>query len=180
MSKVYTVAPGTDDERKLRVEVNEENPNRFIVTLDLGTEHEKTVELDAKKLPSGAYHVLWGNRSLELDLFADEDNWTVSLDGQSRELLLLNDRKLAMRRSKGGAAGADGPDLNTPMAGKIVKYLVDSGDTVEAGQGVVIVEAMKMENELKAHRDGTVTDICAEEGAAVEVGATLLRIEADE
>ena len=43
MSKVYTVAPGTDDERKLRVEVSEENPDRFLVTLDLGTEHEKTV-----------------------------------------------------------------------------------------------------------------------------------------
>lgn len=178
MGKIYTVAPGTDDERKVAVDLISDEPPRFAVTLDHGEENARTVELDARRLPSGAYHVMWGARSLEVDLYDDNDTWTVEVAGQSRELLLLDRRKLAMRRSGAGGGGADGPELNTPMAGKVVKYLVAVGDTVEQGQGVVIVEAMKMENELKAHRAGTIGSLDAAAGDAVEVGATLLHIEA--
>ncbi len=180
MGKIFTVSPGADDERKVAVELVSEDPPRFSVTLDQGTDTARTVELDARRLPSGAYHVMWGARSLEVDLFASEDTWTVEVAGQTRQMLLLDQRKLAMRRSGGGGAGADGPELHTPMAGKIVKYLVEVGDQVTQGQGVVIVEAMKMENELKAHRDGTVASLGADAGSAVEVGETLLRIEDDE
>jgi biotin carboxyl carrier protein len=180
VGKIFTVSPGSDDERKIAVDLISEDPPRFSVTLDHGADNARTVELDARKLPSGAYHVMWGSRSLEVDLFDRNDTWTVEVAGQTREFLLLDQRKLAMRSSKGGGAGADGPELHTPMAGKIVKYLVAVGDEVEEGQGVVIVEAMKMENELKAHRAGTVSELGADVGVAVEVGEKLLRIEVEE
>ena len=61
-----------------------------------------------------------------------------------------------------------------PMPGKVVRVLVKAGDTVRARQPVVVVEAMKMENELRADREGTVAEIHAHEGASVEAGALLV------
>ena len=63
------------------------------------------------------------------------------------------------------------------MAGKVVKVLAPKGTTVTAGQGLLIVEAMKMENELKSPRDGTVTEVSVSEGQAVEAGEPLATLE---
>ncbi len=76
------------------------------------------------------------------------------------------------------SAGADGPArLAAPMPGKVVKLLVAVGQAVQARQGLVVVEAMKMENELRAARDGVVREILVAEGASVEAGAPLVVIE---
>jgi biotin carboxyl carrier protein len=63
------------------------------------------------------------------------------------------------------------------MPGKVVRILVKAGDTVRARQAVVVVEAMKMENELRADRDGTVAEIYTREGMSVEAGALLVVIQ---
>ncbi|HEY5675844.1 MAG TPA: biotin/lipoyl-containing protein, partial [Myxococcales bacterium] len=63
--------------------------------------------------------------------------------------------------------------ISAPMPGKVVKVLVKVGDEVKDGQGLVVVEAMKMENELKSPKAGKVTELHAVEGAAVESGAKL-------
>jgi biotin carboxyl carrier protein len=63
------------------------------------------------------------------------------------------------------------------MAGKVIKVLVKPGDTVAARQGVVVVEAMKMENELRSPRDGMVAEVKVAEGASVDAGAVLVVIE---
>ncbi len=71
-----------------------------------------------------------------------------------------------------------GPIASTaPMPGKVVKLLVSAGDQVTARQGVVVVEAMKMENELRAGRAGIVREVLVAEGASVEAGTPLLVIE---
>jgi biotin carboxyl carrier protein len=67
--------------------------------------------------------------------------------------------------------------LTAPMPGKVVRVLVKQGQTVEEGQGLVVVEAMKMENELKSPKAGTVTEVFAREGLAVEANAKLLTVE---
>lgn len=77
---------------------------------------------------------------------------------------------------KVGISGGEGK-LNAPMPGKILKVLVNSGDTVSLGDPVVILEAMKMENELKSPVDGTVTGIHVTEGQSVEKNILLLEIE---
>jgi pyruvate carboxylase subunit B len=63
------------------------------------------------------------------------------------------------------------------MPGKVVRVLVKAGDTVKARQGLVVVEAMKMENELRAARDGRVRDVMVTEGQSVDAGAALAIIE---
>ncbi len=82
------------------------------------------------------------------------------------------------RRPAGDGAAATGPQrLVAPMPGKIVRILVQVGDTVVARQGLVVVEAMKMENELRAARDGRVKEVHVAEGAPVEAGRLLLVVE---
>ena len=77
-----------------------------------------------------------------------------------------------------GAAAAEGPQrVTSPMPGKIVKVLVKPGDKVDARQGLVVVEAMKMENELRARAAGTVTEVRVTEGSSVEAGAILVVLE---
>jgi biotin carboxyl carrier protein len=80
--------------------------------------------------------------------------------------------------AKGGVLAGAGPQrVTAPMPGKIVRVLVEPGDEVKARQGVVVVEAMKMENELRAARDGRVKEVHVAEGALVEAGRLLAVIE---
>ena len=82
------------------------------------------------------------------------------------------------RRKDEAAHGVDGPQrILAPMPGKIVRLLVKTGEAVRARQPLVVVEAMKMENELRARGDGTVSRIHVQEGASVEAGALLVVLE---
>jgi biotin carboxyl carrier protein len=80
--------------------------------------------------------------------------------------------------SDGAAGGAGRAVIVAPMPGKVVRVLVAAGDDVEAGDGIVVVEAMKMQNELKAPRTGRVSAIHVQENESVVAGATLAVIEA--
>ena len=77
-----------------------------------------------------------------------------------------------------GQPGVSGPQrVTAPMPGKIVRLLVKTGDQVKARQGLVVVEAMKMENELRAARDGRVREVSVAEGQSVDAGAVLLVVD---
>jgi len=86
----------------------------------------------------------------------------------------IDGRRRWGRREESGAAGGGPQRIAAPMPGKVVRVLVRPGDLVHARQPLVVIEAMKMENELRAARDGTVTDVPAREGASVEAGALLV------
>jgi len=82
------------------------------------------------------------------------------------------------RRRDAGAAHGSGPQrVLAPMPGKVVRVLVKPGDAVQPRQGLVVVEAMKMENELRAARAGCVREVAVAEGQSVEAGATLIVVE---
>ena len=85
----------------------------------------------------------------------------------------------ASRFGRGGAAAeaAGTQQVLAPMPGKVVKVLVKAGDEVKARQGLVVVEAMKMENELRSPKDGRVSDVLVAEGASVEAGRLLVVVE---
>ena len=100
---------------------------------------------------------------------------TVHVDGAPVEVSINQ-----MRRAGAAAAhSADGGPqrMTAPMPGKIVKLLVKPGDKVQARQGVIVVEAMKMENELRALAAGTVSEVRVTEGTSVEAGAILVILE---
>jgi biotin carboxyl carrier protein len=100
--------------------------------------------------------------------------WRVHVNGLAVPAAL---RTSAHRlRGHGGGAGGDGRVV-APMPGRVVKVLVAPGAAVEARQGLVVVEAMKMENELRAPRAGTVREVRVAEGASVEAQTVLVVIE---
>jgi biotin carboxyl carrier protein len=95
--------------------------------------------------------------------------------GTTQVPVALNGRR--RRRDEAGQAGAGPQRLVAPMPGKIVRVSVKPGEAVRARQTIVVIEAMKMENELKAARDGTVAELHAREGASVDAGALLVVIQ---
>ena len=82
----------------------------------------------------------------------------------------------ARSRKKGGGAAVSGDAVAAPMQGTVVKVAVEEGQEVAAGDLVVVLEAMKMENPVTAHKDGVVTGLTIEAGAAVTQGTVLLEL----
>jgi biotin carboxyl carrier protein len=97
--------------------------------------------------------------------------------GATAVTVTLNGRRRWGRKDDGAGTGSGPQRLVAPMPGKVVRVLVKTGDQVTARQPVVVVEAMKMENELRAGRGGTVAEILAREGMSVDAGALLLVIQ---
>jgi biotin carboxyl carrier protein len=104
---------------------------------------------------------------------------TVHVNGRAVTAVVGTSRGSWARRSQdAGTGGGAGPrSVTAPMPGKVVRVLVKTGDLVTARQGLVVVEAMKMENELRASKAGTVADVKVSEGASVEAGTVLMVIE---
>jgi biotin carboxyl carrier protein len=123
----------------------------------------------------GVYSILWSGRSYEARVERNAGGMTVSVNGICCEVRISDPRRW---RGRGGAAAGGGRQLVTAlMPGKVVRLLVQAGDAVDAGQGVAVVEAMKMQNEMKAQRPGKVVSVTVREGAAVAAGETLVVIE---
>jgi glutaconyl-CoA/methylmalonyl-CoA decarboxylase subunit gamma len=89
----------------------------------------------------------------------------------------LDGRRRSDRKDDGRVAGSGPQRLLAPMPGRVVRVLVNTGDSVRPRQPVVVVEAMKMENELRTTRGGTVAEIHAREGMSVDAGALLIVIQ---
>ena len=100
------------------------------------------------------------------------------LDGRTIPVQIRPAGSFGRQNKAGAGAQTTGPQrVVAPMPGKVVRVLVKPGDDVKARQGLVVVEAMKMENELRAARDGRVRDVAVAEGQSVDAGAVLLVVE---
>lgn len=105
-------------------------------------------------------------------------DFDVHLDGLTIPVQIRPAGSFGRQKRAGSAASATGPQrITAPMPGRVVRVLCKPGDDVTARQGLVVVEAMKMENELRAARDGRVRDVAVAEGQSVDAGAVLLVIE---
>ena len=158
--------------RRRLVEI-ERRDDRLTVRLD-----GQPVGVEATALPGGRWSLrLPGSgRQHEVVILSRPDGRGLEalVDGLSVPVRVSSGTAVAR---KAGAHG-EGPDrVTAPMPGKVVKLLVSAGDQVTARQGVVVVEAMKMENELRAGRAGIVREVLVVEGASVEAGTPLLVIE---
>lgn len=103
--------------------------------------------------------------------------WTITVGRDRFTADAVDERTRAIREMSGGADAEAEKTVAAPMPGLVVKIEVEVGQAVRAGQGVVVVEAMKMENELKAPADGVVSKILVQERQTVEKGATLIVLE---
>ena len=104
-----------------------------------------------------------------------EDCAWVTIQGRRFRVAITDPRRWSTKKAT--AHGQDRENIIAPMPGKIVRVLVKPGDRVESGQGILVVEAMKMQNEMKAHRAGRIAALPAREGETVSAGAILATIE---
>ena len=105
-------------------------------------------------------------------------DFDVHLDGKTIPVQIRPAGSFGRQQKAGPGTQAAGPQrVTSPMPGKVVRVLVKPGDNVKARQGLVVVEAMKMENELRAARDGRVRDVAVAEGQSVDAGASLMVVE---
>ncbi len=123
----------------------------------------------------GVYSVLVDGRSYEARIEQSDSRLVVFIDGYRFEIEVHDPRRWSRKTGRQGMEGR--LNVAAPMPGKIVRLLVSAGDTVAAGQGVLVVEAMKMQNEMKAPKAGRVVSLSAREGATVAAGEVLATIE---
>ena len=143
-------------------------------------------ELDAAtqwtQLGPRTWSVLTGGHryKVECEKAPDAEGHAVfRINGVRRAVRILDERaKLLEKMGMSVKPGAASGDIAAPMPGKVLQVLVKEGDVVEEGQPLVVLEAMKMENVIKAAANGTVSAVQAVEGQAVEKGALLVGFEA--
>jgi biotin carboxyl carrier protein len=147
-----------------------ESPGLWTVRLD-----GEPVEADACLLRPGVLSLLIGSRSHRIVLDADPSDPAFYLGPQRIPYRVEDPRSLRSRRRH---TGPDGPAvLKASMPGRVVRVLVEKGQQVAAHQAIVVIEAMKMQNELKSPREGRVVHLYAIPGATVASGDTLAIIE---
>ena len=123
------------------------------------------------------YTLLVDGRSFEAHVSEDDDLFKVLIQGTLYTAEVIDEREKRLREAGGEIATANGDYvLDAPMPGLVVKLPVKVGDRVETGDVLVILESMKMQNELKSPQEGTVSEVYVEEGASVEKRDTLMVI----
>ena len=143
---------------------------------------DRHYSLQVRELTSGEYLLISGSDIYKCRVSghgsspAAGQSFAVVLRGRTYEVTLVDPKRLRSGQSA-GAHHAGAAEIVSPMPGKIVRVLVRTGDKVEAGAGIIVVEAMKMQNEMKAPKAGIVVSINAEDGATVNAGDVLAVVE---
>ena len=153
--------------RTFRVEVRGKD-GRYSVRID-----ERPLEVDCEESADGFMSLLIDGRSHEAALERRPGGYTVALRGGTAIVDLAPPSSAGAPR--GGASVA--ARLTAPMPGRVIRVLVEPGQEVRSAEGLVVMEAMKMENELRSPRAGRVSEVHAREGQAVETGALLVVVE---
>jgi biotin carboxyl carrier protein len=186
---IAAISPGGVPARTYRVEILRDPESGHLVCRLDGA----PLPLDVAAPERGVLSLLFEGRSYEVRLdrangarpgagggngsqAAASGELNISVGGRAYRAEVRDPRSLRARRIRSGAA--EGPrKITAPMPGKVVRILAPEGAAVEAGQGVLVIEAMKMQNEMKSPTKGTVARIAHGEGATVNPGDTLAVIE---
>jgi biotin carboxyl carrier protein len=151
---------------------------------------EARASADVREVEPGVYSVLIAGRNYEVKIEPgpaavvgqarsgageSASDCFASVRGRRYAIHVNDPRRLAHRKASIESVGRQ--RVTSPMPGKIVRVLVREGDTVTAGQGIVVVEAMKMQNEIRSPKDGLVVALHVDEGSAVAGGDTLAEVE---
>ena len=135
-------------------------------------------ELEARETEAGALLLIVGGRVYECRADAQQQGGAREVQvGEELYQVTLIDLKRLRSASGAGAAAGGRVQIKASMPGKVGRLLVEAGATVEAGDGLVIVEAMKMQNELKSPKSGKVVEIHTQMGATVNAGEVLITVE---
>jgi biotin carboxyl carrier protein len=144
---------------------------QLLVTID-----GRAVPVNLARVDSHLLSLIVDGRSIEIATApASGGGLSISVDATPVVASVDSGRRWRRKDDHGGAGGPQ--RITAPMPGKVVRVLVKPGDAVRARQPLVVVEAMKMENELRALRDGRVADVHAREGQSVDAGTLLIVVQ---
>jgi biotin carboxyl carrier protein len=142
----------------------------------LSIDGEPAVHIEAQALRPGVLSLHIAGKSYRCVLEESAEGTAIHLAGKRLLYRVDDPRSLKSRRSRHG--GTEGPKpVIAPMPGRVVRVLASIGDAVEAHQGIVVIEAMKMQNELKSPKAGKVIQIRVEAGGTVAAGDVLAVVE---
>lgn len=173
----------TADNEEHRVIVDDLDKEDGIYSVEL---NGKKYRVDAHTMPSQIVTALIDNKSYDLDVDDKDHQSSDPLDGRLSirvrgrvvRLEMLEERRNKIKNTQCSKFAQSGNlQITSPMPGKVLRYLVKEGEEVQEGQGVVVMEAMKMENELQAPQAGIVRSLCAQVGSAVNSGTLLVTFE---
>jgi biotin carboxyl carrier protein len=162
---IYEVAIG-ETSREIEVLAKDDG---FMVRVD----DQEPVFVDVRAPAKHVLSVLCDGLSYEVGVKRESHTWSVDIYGSAHEVDVQDPRRKALSLAGGSEQGL----LKTAMPGRIVRLLVAVGDKVSKGDPIIVVEAMKMENEMKAPTEGVIKAIYGSEGQAVEAGAALILVE---
>ncbi|MCB0389692.1 MAG: acetyl-CoA carboxylase biotin carboxyl carrier protein subunit [Bdellovibrionales bacterium] len=160
------------------INVREERKN-WIVSIkpEQGEWERHVIPKEDYQVFDNAITFIYKQTSYLVDVLSKGINYEVYTRGSYRTLELFNDEMLLHESLKGRKGLGGGNTLGSGMPGKIVKVMVKEGDEVKEGDPILIMEAMKMENEMRASRDAKIKKIHVKPGDSVEGGATLVTYE---
>jgi biotin carboxyl carrier protein len=133
----------------------------------------RPVDVDVAEIAPNALSILLEGQSFEISVTPSADGKLVVQTGAHEFTAEVIDPRAWSGRRHGGAEAEGRQQIQAPMPGKVVRVLVKEGEHVEAGQGLLVVEAMKMQNEIRSPKSGTVERVLTTEGQAVNAGDTL-------
>lgn len=166
----YEVSQG---EESFSVEIRETGSHVYELSVDGGP----VVRVDAYKTPRTIYSILIGERQYEGSVDEREDGMLdIHVGTGSFEFQVIDERR-KMLASAAPAVATGRQVLRSQMAGRIVRVLVEVGTPVDLDQGLLVIEAMKMENELRSPIEGVVAEVSVAEGDTVETDALLIVID---
>ena len=167
----YEITIG-DQTRAIDIERTAQDDVRGLSTWRIAVDGGDAVEVESCRPVPDVLSLLVGGGTWEAGLVRTDEGFDVELIGVRHETSVVDPRRKALRL----AGGASGGSIITKMPGRIVAILVEEGQQVEKGQPVIIVEAMKMENQLKATQAGTVSRILVSAGDLVEAKTVLVEL----
>ncbi len=166
--------------KKYKVEVNESKTHWHVKLQAAG---EKPEVFDISKIDytefDDAISFIFNGKSYMLDVVSSKDGYTIFTGNSYRNVTIHNDESLLHESLKAGSTMGDADKLSAGMPGKISKIFVQVGQKIASGKPILIMEAMKMENEMRAINDCVIKEIHVKEGASVESGAVLVTFEAN-
>ncbi len=159
-------------EQSYTVDIEETGKSVYRISVD-GNEFL----VDGKKTGRTNYSLIVDNRSFEIEVDNTDDEYRVLVDGRNYRIHMVDERRVRIGSAQSALELQGRQNVSVPMPGKIVAILVGEGDAVEKGQGLVIVEAMKMENEVRSPIAGAVKEIKVKPGDTVGAGDVVAVIE---
>jgi biotin carboxyl carrier protein len=153
--------------RSVEIIPSADKTSRIVMTID-----GRQVEADAVKIAPSVYSIILNGRSFEVRRESDAAGPLFHIGGSKYRVEITDPR--SWRRERSAGINPSGPQqIAASMAGKVVRVLVAQGDRVESGQGLLVVEAMKMQNEIRSPKSGTVERVLAKQGQSVSPGEIL-------